>query len=43
MNRRKRWCKRCGYQENDGKELVKLCKFLDIDPREFADKELVGR
>ncbi len=22
-----------------GKELVKLCKFLDIDSREFADKE----
>ena len=24
-----------------GKELVKLCKFLDIDPMEFADKDLL--
>ena len=23
------------------KELVSLCKFLDVDPREFADKEVI--
>ncbi len=27
-------------REIKGKELVKLCKFLDIDSREFEDKEL---
>lgn len=26
-------------REIKGKELVKLCKFLDVDPREFVDKE----
>lgn len=26
-------------REIRGKELVKLCKFLEVDPREFADKE----
>lgn len=26
-------------REIRGMELVKLCKFLDVDPRDFADKE----
>ena len=25
-----------------GWELVKVCRFLDVDPRDFADKETVG-
>ena len=27
-------------REIRGMELVKLCKFLDVDPRDFADKEV---
>ena len=30
-------------RELKGKELIKLCKFLDIDSRDFADKEPVGQ
>lgn len=26
-----------------GKELVSLCKFLDVDPREFTDQKKAGR
>lgn len=26
-------------REIRGMELVKLCKFLEVDPRDFADKE----
>lgn len=26
-----------------GRELINLCIFLNIDPREFADKETVGQ
>lgn len=29
-------------RELKGRELVKVCKFLEVDPRDFADKEAVG-
>ncbi len=30
-------------REIRGKELVSLCKFLDVDPREFTDQKKAGR